>query len=104
MALDIFIYTDYRKFLKDYYENKKKENKSFSYQRFANKAGFKTKTFLFNVIRGDKPLSKKSILNLAQAMKLKKKETDYFETLINFNESKTVKEREYYFLPHDNIR
>ena len=64
MILDIFEYTDYRKYLKDYYETKKKKNKSFSYQQFANNAGFKTKTFLFNVIQGGKPVSKKSILNL----------------------------------------
>lgn len=97
MGPDIYKYTDYRKYLKDFYESSKKENNSFSYQYFANKAGFKTKTFLFNVIQGDKPLSKKSIFGLTQAMKLNKKETDYFETLVNLNEAKTIKEKEHYF-------
>lgn len=97
MATDIYQYTDYRKFLRDYYEKRKKKDKSFSYQRFAGCAGFKTKTFLFNVVKGGKPLSKNRIINLALAMGLNKKETDYFETLVNFNQAKTVKEKDYYY-------
>jgi uncharacterized protein (TIGR02147 family) len=95
--IKIFDYTDYRKFLKDVYEFKKKSNKYFSYQTFATKAGFKTKTYLFKIINGQKALSKRSIFNVAHAIGLNKKETEYFEAMVNFNEAKTVREREHYF-------
>ena len=67
---DIFAYSDSRLFLKDFYEERKKANPTFSYQQFANKAGFKSKSFVFNVITGSKTLSKSALLAAAQAMGL----------------------------------
>ena len=94
---DVLTYTSYRELIKDYYDAKKSENPSFSYQVFAQRSGFKAKTYLLDIISGKRPLSKKSLLNVATAMGLKKRETDYFETLVNFNNSKSSKEKEYYF-------
>ncbi len=94
---DIFTYSDCRLFLKDYYEERKRVNPVFSYQQFANKAGFKSKSFVFNVISGTKTLSKSAVLAMAQAMGLKKRETEYFEAMVNFTQAKTGREREFYF-------
>jgi uncharacterized protein (TIGR02147 family) len=44
---DIFTYSNSRLFLKDYYGERKKAHPSFSYRYFANKAGFKSKTFIY---------------------------------------------------------
>jgi len=94
---DIFTYNDSRKFLKDYYDEQKKNQPSFSYQYFANKAGIKSKTFIYKVIAGQKALSKSAIFSVAQAMGLKKAETDYFEAMVNFTQAKTEREGEFYF-------
>jgi uncharacterized protein (TIGR02147 family) len=94
---DIYAYGDYRKFIRDFYRSRKAAGKKFSLQRFAELAGFKTKTFLHKVMNGEKALSSKSILNVAKAMELKQRETEYFEALVHFNEGTTVEEREYYF-------
>ena len=93
----IFEYTDYRKFLEDYYIEQKSKKRRFSYQKFADKAGFNTKTFLFKVIHGEKALSKKSLGHVAKAMVLKKRETVYFNAMVNFNDAKKTKEREHFF-------
>jgi len=93
----IFEYNDYRKFLNDFYDEQKAKRRRFSYQKFADKAGFNTKTFLFKVIHGEKALSKKSILHVAAAMALKKRESLYFEALVNFNDAKNSREREHFF-------
>lgn len=93
----IFEYTDYRKFLEDYYIEKKSKRRRFSYQKFADKAGFQTKTFLFKVIHGEKALSKRSIPHVAKAIGLKKREAIYFDAMVNFNDAKNNKERERYF-------
>ena len=94
---DILTFTDYRKFLASYYEEKKAGNASFSYQSFARKAGFTSKSAVLNVIKGRKNLSKVSGLQLAEAMGLNKRESTYFEALVSFNQARNFKEREFFF-------
>ena len=96
-SISIYDFTSYREFLHDYYKEQKKINSSFSYQSFANKAGFKTKTFIYKVIKGKKALAKSSTLKIAKAIGLKKRETDYFEAMVNFNNAKSIDEKEHYF-------
>lgn len=94
---NIFEYIDYRKFLADYYLEKKEQNHVFSYQLLSNKLGFKNKGFIFNVISNRKNLSKSSTVKISQAINLKPKEADYFENLVSFNQAKNLQERKYYF-------
>jgi|WetSurMetagenome_2_1015567.scaffolds.fasta_scaffold00328_21 uncharacterized protein (TIGR02147 family) len=94
---DIFTYSDSRSFLKDYYDEQKKASPAFSYQFFADKAGLKSKTFMYKVITGQKTLSKSAVFAVAQAIGLKKKETEYFEAMVHFTQAKTEREREFYF-------
>lgn len=94
---EICEYTDCRKFIKDYYDETKARNPGFSYQVFAQKAGFKSKGFLHLVVQGKRPLSRANVLGLAQAMKLDRHETDYLENLVAFNQSATLQERNHFF-------
>ncbi len=95
---DIFSYTDYRKFMKDFFSYMKSAKPFFSYQYFAQKAGFKAKSFVHKVIKGERSLSQNSVFCIARALNLKGKEIAFFEALVHFNESKTAQEREYYFI------
>lgn len=90
-------FTDYRAFLKAYYEERKAENAAFSYEVFARQAGFRTKSFIFKVIRGEKSLSARSTFALARAMSLGRRDTEYFEALVAFNHAETVEERQHHF-------
>lgn len=94
---DVFAYTDYRKFLADYYKQNKARNPAFSYQMLSDKAGFPNRGFVYNVISGSKNLSKSSAVKLSQAMEMNPKEADYFENLVSFNQAKNLKERNYFF-------
>jgi uncharacterized protein (TIGR02147 family) len=94
---DIFTYNDSRQFLGDYYEEQKRANPCFSYQYFANRAGLKSKTFIFKVLHGEKTLSERALFAVAQAMKLDKRETDYFEALVHFTQAQSEREREFHF-------
>jgi uncharacterized protein (TIGR02147 family) len=96
-APDIFAYTDYRKFMKDFFTFMKSTKPFFSYQYFAEKAGFKAKSFVHKVIKGERALSQNSVFCIARALNLKGKEIAFFEALVHFNESTTAQEREYYF-------
>lgn len=95
--ISIYNFTSYREFLHDYYKERKRLNPSFSYQSFADKAGFKTKTFIYKVIKGKKALAKQSTIKISEAIGLKKKETDYFRAMVNFSNEKDINDKEYYF-------
>lgn len=94
---DICQYMDYRKFLRDYYEEAKKKNPLFSYQLFSEKAGIKSRGFLYNVVHGRRALSNSHVFGLSQAMHLNRYETEYLENLVAFNEAATLKERNYFY-------
>ena len=97
MKPNVFEFTNYRTFLKAYYEASKAANNNFSFQVFCNNAGMKNKGFVHNVIHGVKNLSHVTALKFAQGMKLTKSETDYFTNLVFFNQSKAFAERAYYY-------
>jgi uncharacterized protein (TIGR02147 family) len=93
----IFNYHDYRKFLADYYEEKKTSRTAFSYQNFSRKAGFLSKSFMFNVINGLKNLSRASVVKICEALEFSKTEAAYFENLVYFNQAPNFTERNFYY-------
>lgn len=93
---DIFEFTDFREYLRTYFEEKKKDNPRFSYQLLTQKAGFNNRGFLFNIIKGKKKLTKTHCFQLSQALGHKKKEASYFETLVAYAQAKNEQERTYY--------
>lgn len=89
----IFEYLDYREFLKDYYQQKKNANPSFSLRVFSDKIGFKAKDFISRIMNGDKNLSIQSIPKVAKGLKLGKHETSFFMGLVKFNQARSMDER-----------
>lgn len=94
---NIFEYTDYRKFLNDYYGEKKKASPSFSYNALSLKAGIKSKGFLHDVMHGAKNLSKQTVVKLSEALGFRKNEAEYFENLVFFNQAADLKERNIFY-------
>lgn len=94
MERKIYEYLDYRSFLNDYYQFKKQSTPSFSLRSFSDRIGFKTKDFILRVMRGDKNLSTQSIPKVALAMRLGKRESEFFEAMVLFNQAETNDERE----------
>jgi len=93
----IFEYTDYRKYLADWFERKQKEQPAFSYGVFARKAGFTDKGFFHNVIHGKRDLTKESLVKVSLAIGHSKAEAEYFENLVFFNKADELKDRNYYY-------
>jgi uncharacterized protein (TIGR02147 family) len=102
--INIADYTDYRRYLSDYYQIAKKNNPRFSYQAFSEKAGISSKGLLYNVLNGKKHLSKLHIAGMATALGLNKHQVTYFETLFAYNCAKKVSDRKYYFERLTSIR
>ncbi len=93
----LFSFLDYREFLKAHFEFQKKANRFFSHAFFARKAGFKSRTFILKVMKGEKSLSRASIYPVALALNLGKKDRDYFGLLVFFNDAKTGEEKNFFF-------
>jgi uncharacterized protein (TIGR02147 family) len=81
--INIFDYTDYRKFLEDYYLERKTQRPTFSYQFLAKKAGFTNKGFVYNLINGKRSLSKSNLFKMREALGLNKYEADYFGNILS---------------------
>jgi uncharacterized protein (TIGR02147 family) len=95
--IDIYEYIDYRKLLADLYKDRKAENSYFSYRYIAQKVGFTSAGFFANIIQGKRNISPEFIFGFAQLFKFKKSETEYFELLVNFDQSKHHEQKKYYF-------
>jgi uncharacterized protein (TIGR02147 family) len=93
----IYAYLQYREFLADWFEEKKRQNPSFSYQVLANKAGFKSKSFFPQVVDGSRGLSSDSLFKLAKVLELSGKAFTYFQALVAFNQAKTNTQKDHYF-------
>jgi uncharacterized protein (TIGR02147 family) len=97
LVISVFNYTDYRKYLADYYAIQKKSNAAFSYRYFARRAGISSSGFYKELIDGKRSLSRSLILKFSDAIKHSRKEAEYFENMVYFNEATTVEERILYF-------
>jgi uncharacterized protein (TIGR02147 family) len=95
--IDIYEYIDYRKLLKDLYEDRKKQFPFFSYRYIAQKVGYSSAGFFVNVIQRKRNISSEFIFEFAQVFKLKRAETEYFEFLVLFDQAKNHDQKRYYF-------
>jgi len=94
---DIHKYTDFRKYLSDYYEEQKVRAGFFSYRLFSDKIGFKSKDFIYRVIHKDKHISRSSAFKISHAIGHSPEEGRFFENLVCLNQAKTPREKEFYF-------
>lgn len=95
--VDIYEYIDYRKLLKDLYDERKALNPAFSYRFIAGKVGFSSAGFFTNIIQGKRNISAENIFKFAGVFKLKRHETEYFELLVLFDQAKSHDRKKYYF-------
>ena len=95
--IDIFDYSDYRKFIKDYQQTKSALSSAFSYRYFAQKAGINSSSFYPQIVKGKRNLTKNTIIKTCIAFNLNDREAEYFENLVFFNQAKTIKDKNYYF-------
>lgn len=83
----IFEYEDYRSFMNDYYQWKKRTS-AFSWRDFTKKAGFSSPNYIKLVCEGKSGLSKPGIEHTADAMGLVGIEREYFRKLVKYGQAK----------------
>jgi uncharacterized protein (TIGR02147 family) len=108
--ISVFDYTDYRKFLRDYYQAQKTANPAFSYRFFARRAGISSVGLYKDIVEGRLALGRVMITRFAAAINLTKRESEYFENMVFFNEAGCIEEQKRFFErmlalcePHDRV-
>ena len=101
---EIFLYSNYREFLRDYYLAQKKSVPKLTFRLFAQQAGFSSASFQKLVMDGKKNLTMESILKISRAVRLNKKAGEYFKALVFFNQVKTLEEKKYFLKIIDSFR
>lgn len=80
-------YTDYRQFLKDFYEDRKSRPRGFSYRQFCQKAGLTSPSLLKEVMDGKRNLTESTIAQFSQGLGLTEGDAAFFAALVRFNQS-----------------
>lgn len=94
---DIFLFYDYRAYLKALFEFNKAQSRRFSHRYIVTRAGFKSPNVLKNVIDGKRNLTFAAAEQFAKAFKLDIATKKYFLALVQFNQAGTPTEREKFF-------
>ncbi|MBN2035478.1 MAG: TIGR02147 family protein [Chitinispirillaceae bacterium] len=93
----VFEYTDYRKYLSDFYAEKKASNRNYSHRFIAKHVGFKSGGHFSLILSGKANISIAYIERLADFLKLSKSEIRYFQNLVLYNQAKKHEDKKRYF-------
>jgi uncharacterized protein (TIGR02147 family) len=94
--ISIFEYLDYREYLRDFYNEQKKDKTFFSYRYIGRRVGMDS-SYVIKVLQGHLHVSKKKIAKFTEMLHLNENEAEFFETLVLFCRAKSERERKLFF-------
>ncbi|MEO7956339.1 MAG: TIGR02147 family protein [Fibrobacteria bacterium] len=92
-------YLDFRSFLRDWFRYRKEIQPGYSMRTFAaNPAlGISSTSYMTNLLKGARNLTQRQRLQFIKALKLEGPLGEYFDFLVQFNQAKTIEEKNYFF-------
>jgi uncharacterized protein (TIGR02147 family) len=97
MTVNVFAYTNFREFLKDVYDDRREKNESFSLRAFTKLVGFSSPNYMRMITSGERNLTDAGIKKVSAYLKFKKNASNFFTSLVYFNQAKTNEEKRKYF-------
>jgi len=94
---DLYQFTDYRAYLRDWLTEAKETTPAMSYRFLALRIGIDP-GFLVHIFHGQKHLAEKHLPALTKLLRLGKRETEYFHRLVAFGKAKGERETSKRFL------
>jgi uncharacterized protein (TIGR02147 family) len=94
---NIFLYIDYRTFIKDWYEEKRGFAEPLTYRKVCLAVGFNSPGHFTMVLQGKTNLSPSAVKKFSDMMRLKKREAAYFELLVQYNQAKLSSAKKAFF-------
>jgi uncharacterized protein (TIGR02147 family) len=92
----LFAYFDYQEFLRDFYEEKKRDNPYVSFRYLGHRLRLDL-GFLLKVMQGRHHVAPRSVPLLCAFFKFSPDESRYFDMLVRYNKAKTPSEIKLYF-------
>jgi uncharacterized protein (TIGR02147 family) len=102
--INIYEYTNFRDYLKAFFEKSKNENPDFSHRYLARKLGLATPNLILLVMQGKRNLTRTLSFKIARFFRLTKRENIYFDSMISFLQAKSHDEKNKYFESMTEIR
>lgn len=83
-------YTDIVKFLNDYYDYRKKQDRSFSYDLWAAELGFKSRIFMYLICQGKRAITVPFINKFSDKIKLSANKKNHLVLLASYHKAKST--------------
>lgn len=92
-------FLDFRSFLKEWFRYRKEIQPGYSMRTFAaNPAlGISSTSYMSNLLNGNRNLTQRQRLQFIKALKLEGTPAEYFDFLVQFNQARTLEEKNYFF-------
>lgn len=90
-------YLDYRVYLKDWYEARKRREKGFSYRVLAREVGYRSHAFFSLVLQRKSNISMEVAMGFADCIGLKGREREYFLLMVSCNQEDVPSQRQILF-------
>ncbi len=94
---EFFRYDDFKKLIKDRYEQLKEKDPKFSHRYFCTKAGYGSSSAFSDVLTGRRKLAKASALRLAKALQFSRSEEEFLLRLMDFNQAESLEEKNLHY-------
>jgi uncharacterized protein (TIGR02147 family) len=91
---DIYLYSDYRRFLQDYYDLNKAADYHFSFRYLSMRAGFSSSGYYKRIMQGIRNLSVQAAERTCEALGLAGEKGRYFMMLVFLDRAGTTMNRE----------
>lgn len=88
-TLSVYGYTNYRVYLRDFYQFRKESTRGYSFRAFSKAAGLSSPNYLKLVINGDRNISGPMTEKFIKALSLKAHQAEYFRALVQLNQART---------------
>jgi uncharacterized protein (TIGR02147 family) len=92
-------YLDFRSYLKDWFRYRKAVHPGYSMRSFARNPalGISSTSFMTNLLKGSRNLTQRQRLAFIKALRLEGADAEYFDFLVQFNQAKSLDEKNYFF-------
>lgn len=87
-AIELFSFTDYRAFLREVFQERKRTRPGWSYGSWARTLGLKSQSMLVMILRGQRHPGTNLIRSLCRQLRLSPAEAEYFTDLVHLEKSK----------------
>lgn len=92
--INIYQYTDYRKYISDWIDRERKINRKFSFRKFNQSVGINSSAFLPLIIKGSRNIGEEGIYAIIKGFGLTERQGNYFRDLVAFNHAETATEKD----------